>query len=57
MDEIEIEVKSDITVKAGPDCKPIIHKAVAGISNAELIERYTIGEFEEEEEEEEDQGY
>jgi len=49
----KIEVKSDVVVKASPDCKPIIQKAVAGVSNAELIERYTIGEYREEEEEEE----
>jgi len=44
----KIEINSDIVAKAGPDCKPIIQKAVAGVSNAELIERYTIGEFQEE---------
>ena len=48
-----IKIKSDLKVKASPDCKPIKHKAVAGLSEAELIERHTIGEYNKEDQEEE----
>jgi len=49
----KINIKSSMTVKASPDCKPIKHKATAGLSQAELIERYTIGEYDDKEEVEE----
>ena len=50
----QIEIKSDLQVKASPDCKPIKHKAVAGLSEAELIERHTIGNYDKEEDQEEE---
>ena len=40
----EIVVKSIISAKEAEDLK-IKHKAVAGISEAELIKRHTIGEY------------
>lgn len=49
-----IDIKSSIKTKASPDCKPIKFKAIAGVSNAELIERYTVGEYKEEDPEEVD---
>jgi hypothetical protein len=48
----KIDIKSSIKVTASPDCKPIKFKATAGVSNAELIERYTVGEYQEDREEE-----
>lgn len=47
----EIVVKSSMTVKQSPGLKAIQYKAIAGVSEAELIERYTIGKFNEEDEE------
>ncbi len=46
----QIEIRSSVTIKASPDCKPIKHKAIAGFSDAQLIERHTIGEYNNEEE-------
>jgi hypothetical protein len=51
-----IEVKSDLKVNASPGCKPIKHKAIAGLSEAQLLERHTIGEYDEEEGCEEKEG-
>jgi hypothetical protein len=51
----KIDITSNIETKASPDCKPIKFKATAGVSNAELIERYTIGEHREDAEEKEDE--
>ncbi len=47
----QIEIRSSVTIKPSPDCKPIKHRAIAGFSEAELIERHTIGEYNDEEEE------
>ena len=41
----ELVVKSVLTAKKAPGLKTIQHKAIAGISEAELIERHTIGEY------------
>lgn len=49
----EIVVKSQINARQGSDFKQIKHKATAGFSEAELIERYTIGDYSDEEKEEE----
>jgi len=43
----EIIVKSSIDAKQSKDFQKITHKAVAGLSEAELIERNTIGKHEE----------
>lgn len=41
----KIKIKSSVTAKESPELRSVTHKAVAGISEAELIERHTIGEF------------
>ena len=46
-----ITVKSILTAKKAPGLKTIQHKAIAGISDAELIERHTIGEYTKDKEE------
>lgn len=48
----KIVIKSSITVKKSSDVKEIKHKATAGLSEAEAIERHTIGEYEEDGDEE-----
>ncbi len=50
----EIVVQSSVTVKQSKDFKKITHKAVAGLSEAELIERNTIGKLEEDDGDAED---
>ena len=40
-----ILVKTHVLVKELPDCEKIQHKAVAGLTDEELIERNTIGEL------------
>ena len=50
-----IDVKSSVIIKKSPECKKIIHKASAGLSEAEVIERHTIGNFGEEATEEQEQ--
>lgn len=50
----ELVVESVLTAKEAPGLKTINHKAVAGISEAELIERHTIGEHDEDREDKED---
>ena len=50
---MKIEIESTLQVKASPDCKPIKHKAIAGLSEAELIERHTIGDYDKKEDQEE----
>jgi len=49
----EIVVKSIVNAKEAPGLKTIKHKAVAGISDAELIKRHTIGEYDKQDEEDE----
>jgi len=51
MSEIVV-VKSSVIAKQAPDFKPIKHRTIAGISETELLERYTIGEYSQKEEEE-----
>ena len=41
----KITIKSSITAKESPMLRTVQHKAVAGMSEAEIIERHTIGEF------------
>lgn len=50
----EIIVKSSIVAKKAPGLKNIQQKAVAGLSEAELIERHTIGQLEEEDKKDEE---
>lgn len=50
----ELIVKSFLTAKEAPGLKTIQHKAVAGISETELIKRHTIGEYDKHEDEQED---
>lgn len=49
----KLVVKSILTAKEAPGLKKIQQKAVAGISDAELIERHTIGEYDKKDEQEE----
>ncbi len=42
----EIIVKSSLSVKKSPGLKQIRYSAKAGLSEAEAIERYTIGQYE-----------
>jgi len=56
MNEKKIVVKSSVTVKKSPDLRKVQRKAVAGLSEAELIERNTIGEYEEGQEGQDDGG-
>ena len=51
----KLVVKSILTAKQAPGLEKIQQKAVAGISDAELIERHTIGEYNKEDEQEEPQ--
>jgi hypothetical protein len=48
----EIIVKSIVSAREAPGLKTIQHKAVAGISEAELIKRHTIGEYDKQEDDE-----
>lgn len=45
MKKKELVVKSVITAKEAPGLKKIQQKAIAGISEAELIKRHIIGEY------------
>lgn len=40
-----IDVKSSIVIKKSPSFKQVAHKATAGLSEEEAIERHTIGNF------------
>ena len=51
----KITIKSSVTAKESPMLRSVKHKAVAGLSEAELIERHTIGELDTNREDEEDQ--
>lgn len=53
--EIHITVNTNIVAKASPDMEQVKAKAVAGISEKELIERNVLGEFKEEDDEEQEQ--
>lgn len=48
-----IIVESDVSVKKSPKLKKIAHKANAGLTEAEAIERHTIGEYDRKRDEEE----
>lgn len=48
-----INVKSSVVIKKSPEFKDITHKASAGLSEAEAIERHTIGNFGDDKREEE----
>lgn len=45
MSEERIILKAQMTVKASAEVKNIQERAVAGLSEEELIERHTIGEL------------
>ena len=51
MSSKEIIIRSNIVAKKSSDIRQVTRKAVAGLSEAELIERHSIGIYEEEEEE------
>ena len=40
-----INIKSSVTVKKSQGFKEITHKSVAGLSDDEAIERFTVGNF------------
>jgi len=48
MSKKTIVVKSSIVVKKSSELRKVKYKATAGLSEAEVIERHTIGEYEEE---------
>lgn len=48
-----INVNSSVVIKQSPNLRQVTHKAKAGLSEEEAIERHTIGNFEKEEESEE----
>ena len=41
-----INIESSVVVKKSQDFKEVAHKATAGMSEAEAIERFTVGNFE-----------
>lgn len=41
----EILVEAEVSIKKSPDLRQVSHKATAGMSEAEAIERHTIGEY------------
>jgi hypothetical protein len=47
----KIEVESSVISKKSPDFKKIEKKAVAGLSNVDLINKHTIGEYDKDEDE------
>lgn len=47
-----IDVRSSVVVKQSPNLREVTHKAKAGLSEEEAIERNTIGSFEESDDEE-----
>jgi len=49
----KIVVQSAVAVKKSSNLRKVKRKAVAGLSEAELIERNSIGEFKQQKEEEE----
>lgn len=50
-DKFDIEFTTGLTAKKSPDFKDIIHKAVAEVSEQDLIERNTIGKVKDSEDE------
>ncbi len=52
--EFDVEIKADVKFKQSPDFNAEIkQKAIAGVSENDLIERHTIGQLKEEDEEKE----
>lgn len=49
--QIHITVNPDIIVRESPDMEQVNSKAVAGVSEKELIERNVLGEYKEDEDE------
>jgi len=49
-----INVQSSVVIKKSQDFKQVTHKATAGLSEADAIERFTIGNIEDDEKEKED---
>ena len=49
--DFDIEFTTGLKAKKSPDFKDVTHKATAGVSEKDLIERNTIGKFEEAEDE------
>lgn len=48
MTEKKLVVRSDVTARKSSDMRQVSRKAVAGLSEAELIERNSIGTYKEE---------
>jgi len=53
-DKKTINIEASVVVKKSQDFKQVSHKATAGISEAEAIERHTVGDLEDDEREEEE---
>lgn len=51
---VNIVVNATVTVKKSSDLRKVQRKAVAGLSDAELIERNSVGTYEEEDTEQTD---
>jgi hypothetical protein len=51
-DDFDIEFTTGLTAKKSPNFVEVAHKAVAGVSEKDLIERNTIGEVREQTDEE-----
>lgn len=47
-----IDVKTSVVVKKSQGFKEVAHKAHAGLSEAEAIERFTVGNIDDEDEQE-----
>jgi hypothetical protein len=54
-DKKTINIEASVVVKKSQDFKQISHKANAGISEADAIERHTVGDFEDNGQEKEEQ--
>jgi len=54
-EKFDLQVTTEIIAKKSPDCPAIKQKANAGVSEEDLIERYTIAELEQEKEAEEEE--
>lgn len=50
-----INVNSSIVIKKSPDCREVTPKATAGLSEAEAIERNTVGSFGQKKEEDDNE--
>ena len=50
-----INIKTSVVVKKSQGFKEVTHKANAGLSEAEAIERFTVGDFGDDGESEEEQ--